>query len=137
MTDRSNRGLARWHDYVSSKDVHLLADQIADDAVFISPVVHTPQRGKQVTLAYLVAALEVLGNGTFHYTRRYVSDTGAVMEFVTDVDGISINGIDMIEWNADGHICEFKVMVRPLQAVNLLHRKMGEMLARMKQGGTT
>ncbi len=124
--------LTRWHAYASSHDVALLDEMLADDAVFISPVVHTPQHGKDLTKAYLLAAFEVLGRSNFRYTREYFSNTGAVLEFTAVVDDITINGIDMIEWNADGAISEFKVMVRPLKAVNMLHQKMGEMLARMK-----
>lgn len=135
MTEKTAQALARWHAYAHSHDVGLLDAMLAEDAVFISPVVHTPQQGKYLTRAYLLAAFEVLGRADFAYHREFFSDTGAVLEFTAVVDGITINGIDMIEWNADGKISEFKVMVRPLKAVNMLHQKMGEMLARMKAAG--
>jgi hypothetical protein len=124
--------LARWYAYTKAHDPALLDMQLADDAVFISPVVHTPQRGKPVTKAYLMAAFEVLGKSEFRYQREYRNATGAVLEFTAVVDGITLNGIDMIEWNMDGKITEFKVMVRPLKAVNLLHQKMADMLGKMK-----
>lgn len=124
--------LASWHAYTRSHDAAALDAMIASDAVFHSPVVHTPQKGKDLTGLYLHAAFKVLGNADFVYTREFVSDTGAVLEFNSVVDGIHINGIDMIEWNADGKIIDFKVMVRPLKAVNMLHQKMGEMLMKMK-----
>jgi hypothetical protein len=124
--------LASWHAYAKSHDAAALDAMIADDAVFVSPVVHTPQQGKYLTRLYLLAAFDVLGHADFEYTGEYLSATGAVLEFTSVVDGIKINGIDMITWNTDGKITEFKVMVRPLKAVTMLHQKMGEMLAALK-----
>jgi hypothetical protein len=102
--------------------------------VFHSPVVHTPQRGKAVTLQYLRGALLVLNNASFRYEREIVGTHDAVLEFSTTIDGILINGVDLIRWNEAGQIIDFKVMVRPLKAVNLLHQKMGEMLQRLQAG---
>jgi SnoaL-like domain len=134
MVATARTQIDRWHAYADSHDASLLDAMLADDAVFISPVVHTPQQGKHLTRAYLLAAFEVLGRSQFQYRREFFSDTGAVLEFTAVIDGIQINGIDMIEWNSAGKISEFKVMVRPLKAVNLLHQKMGEMLQKMKNG---
>jgi hypothetical protein len=117
-----------WHKVAQARNPALLADLLADDVVFHSPVVHTPQLGKRITLLYLTAAMRVLGNEAFRYTREIVGDRDAVLEFVTEIDGITINGVDMIRWNDDGRITDFKVMVRPLKAVNLLHQMMGQML---------
>lgn len=124
--------LERWYAYAASHDVSQLAAMIADDCVFHSPVVHTPQRGKALTCAYLAAALEVLGGEGFRYMREFTRERGAVLEFETELDGIRINGIDIIEWNDAGQIADFKVMVRPLKAINLLHALMGEQLERAK-----
>jgi len=96
--------------------------------VFFSPVVHTPQRGRAVTTQYLSAAFRVFFNETFHYVRELVHGHDAVLEFLVEIDGIVVNGVDMIKWNDDGRIVEFKVMLRPLKAINLIHQKMGEML---------
>jgi hypothetical protein len=93
-------------------------------------VVHTPQRGKAVTAAYLNAAFQVFFNPSFHYVREVVGKTDAALEFETEIDGIVVNGVDLIKWNDAGKIVEFKVMVRPLKAINLIHQKMAEMLAR-------
>lgn len=118
--------LARWHAYMESGgDPAALADLLADDAVFHSPVVHTPQVGKPIVMAYLVAAGQTLGNETFHYVRELVDDNEMMLEFVTEMDGITVNGVDIIRFDQDGKIIDFKVMVRPLKAIN----KVWEMMA--------
>ena len=122
--------LRDWHQFVQSRDMLVLDRLLDDEVVFHSPVVHTPQRGKAITARYLAAAMHVLGGPGFHYVREVWSDTDAVLEFVDEIDGITMNGVDMIRWNSEGRIVDFKVMVRPLKAVNLLHQKMAEMLAR-------
>ena len=112
-------GLARWHAYMlGGSDPAVLADLLADDAVFHSPVVHTPQAGKAKVMAYLGAASGVFGNGTFEYVREIVDGDNAMLEFTCEMDGIKVNGIDLIQFNADGKIQDFKVMVRPLKAIN-------------------
>ena len=120
--------ISSWHNIVRTRDASGLADLLADDVVFYSPVVHTPQIGKAITTMYLSAALHVFGNDSFRYIREVVGESDAVLEFETEIDGIIVNGVDMIRWNADGKITEFKVMVRPLKAINIIHQKMGEML---------
>jgi hypothetical protein len=122
--------IVHWHNIVRTRDARGLGDLLADDVVFYSPVVHTPQIGKAITTMYLSAAVQVFGNEGFKYVREIVGDSNAVLEFETVVDGIIVNGVDMIKWNGDGKITEFKVMVRPLRAINLIHQKMGEMLQR-------
>lgn len=122
--------LQRWHEILDSKDLNALDDLLADNATFISPVVHTPQVGKQVTGMYLkAAAMMLVAGGNFRYLNEWWNDSSAVLEFEAVVNGITINGIDMIFWNADGKIERFKVMVRPLKAVNLVHEAMGKLLA--------
>ncbi len=123
--------LKAWHALLQSRDVQALQDLLADDVVFHSPVVHTPQRGKKITALYLTGAMHVLNNAHFRYEREVVGVREAVLEFVTEIDGIHINGVDLIRWGDDGRITDFKVMVRPLKAVNALHQKMGEMLQRL------
>ncbi len=117
-----------WHEIVRTRNVPELNDLLADDVVFYSPVVHTPQVGKAVTALYLTAALQVFGNDTFRYVREVISENDAVLEFETEIEGIIVNGVDMIKWNAEGKIVEFKVMIRPLKAINLIHQKMAAML---------
>lgn len=125
--------LASWHAYMESEgDAAALSAIIADDCVFHSPVVHTPQAGKPIVMAYLIAAAHVLGNDSFHYVRELVDGEEMMLEFVTEIDGIAINGVDIIRWNADGKISDFKVMVRPLKAINKVWEMMGAQLAKAK-----
>ena len=125
----SMTGLDKWYGYIKSHDRAALWDLLHQDAVFESPVVHTPQRGRDITFKYLASADKVLGGPGFAYIGEGRSDTGAVLEFQTEIDGIKLNGVDIITFDADGRITNFKVMVRPLKAINLLHRLMGEQLA--------
>jgi len=124
----SNATLGAWHQMIEERNAGALDEVLADDAVFHSPVVHTPQEGKALTKMYLTAAIMVLGNSNFSYVREVVGESDAVLEFTAEINGIQINGVDMIHWNADGKIDDFKVMIRPLKAVNLLHQLMGRML---------
>lgn len=122
--------IAAWHELVRSRNAGGLDALLAADVVFHSPVVHTPQVGKAVTATYLTAAFGVFFDDSFHYVREVIGERDAVLEFVVELDGITVNGVDMIRWGDDGRITEFKVMLRPLKAVNLIHAKMGDMLRR-------
>ena len=121
--------LETWHHLVRTNDATGLRELVAEDAVFHSPVVHAPQHGRKLTVMYLSAAFEVFFNPTFRYVREIVGASDAMLEFETEIDGILVNGVDIIQWNADGRIVDFKVMIRPLKGMNVIHRKMGEMLA--------
>ncbi|MEW6707242.1 MAG: nuclear transport factor 2 family protein [Pseudomonadota bacterium] len=120
--------LAAWHQLVHDRNPRLLEELLADEVVFHSPVVHTPQVGKLITKAYLAAALHVFFNESFRYVRQVAGERDAVLEFQVEIDGIQVNGVDMIRWNDQGRIVDFKVMIRPLKAVNLIHQKMAAML---------
>ncbi|MDP3834753.1 MAG: nuclear transport factor 2 family protein [Hydrogenophaga sp.] len=120
--------LDTWHELVQTRNAKGLRDLLADDVVFHSPVVHTPQTGKAVTTQYLAAAFHVFFNASFRYVREVVGPRDAVLEFQVEIDGITVNGVDMIRWNDEGHIVDFKVMIRPLKALNLIHQKMAAML---------
>jgi hypothetical protein len=120
--------LAAWHRILETQNPAGLDELLADDVVFHSPIVHTPQAGKAITALYLSAAFRVFNNETFHYVREIKGQSDAVLEFVTVIDGITVNGVDMIRWNPAGQIVDFKVMVRPLKAINLIHAQMAAML---------
>lgn len=123
--------LRKWHNYLKSHDQKVLWDTLHPDVVFESPVVHTPQRGREITFQYLASAGKVLGGPGFRYVGEWHSENGAVLEFENEIDGIRINGVDIVSFSDDGElITRFKVMVRPLKAINLLHRLMGEQLAK-------
>lgn len=126
----SLKGLDTWYGFMKSHDHAALKELLHPDAVFESPVVHAPQRGRDIVFKYLAAAEQVLGGPGFKYLGEWRNETSAVLEFENEIEGIRINGVDMITFDADGRITHFKVMVRPLKAINLLHRLMGEMLAR-------
>ena len=122
--------LDKWYGYMKSHDHAALWDLLHPDAVFESPVVHTPQRGRDITFKYLSSAEKVLGGPGFRYIGEWRSDTGAVLEFENEIEGIRINGVDIISFGENGRITHVKVMVRPLKAINLLHRLMGEQPAK-------
>jgi hypothetical protein len=125
MTDHP---IATWHRLVRTRDASGLDALLAEDAVFHSPVVHTPQRGRKLSSLYLSAAFHVFFNPSFRYVREIVGPSDGMLEFETEIDGIFVNGVDLIRWNESGQIVEFKVMLRPLQAINLIHQRMAAML---------
>lgn len=127
------RGLINWHRVIEGgSGPQALAAIIREDAVFHSPVVHSPQRGRALVVAYLAAAGQTLGNASFRYVRELVDGENALLEFETEMDGIHVNGIDLIRFDADGLIADFKVMVRPLKAVNKVWEQMAAQLERAK-----
>jgi hypothetical protein len=120
--------LSTWHELVKSRNAKGLDLLLADNVVFHSPVVHAPQVGKAVTIQYLAAAFHVFFNESFKYVREVTGPADAVLEFEVEIDGITVNGVDMIKWDEEGRIVEFKVMIRPLKAINLIHQQMAAML---------
>ena len=124
----STHPIAVWHQVVRNRDLVVLDALLDGDAVFVSPVVHAPQRGKKVTLMYLAAAFQVFFNPTFRYVREIIGGNDAMLEFETEIDGVMVNGVDIIRWNDSGRIVEFKVMIRPLKAIQLIHERMAAML---------
>ncbi len=147
MASPAEAGVAAWHDYVRNVSEERLDALLADDVVFKSPVVHTPQQGKAVTKLYLMAAFNVFPGedpsgaaaskgagkpeGKFKYVREVVGSHDAVLEFETEMDGIQVNGVDMIRWNDEGKIVDFKVMIRPLKAIQKVHANMAAMLEKL------
>ena len=128
--------LQRWFDWMNGEHApEGLSMQLHDDVVFRSPVVHTPQEGKAITMMYLGAAGQTLGGDSFRYTRVFDCGDRAVLEFECEMDGVLVNGVDMIEWDAAGLITDFKVMVRPLKGIQAVHAAMKAMLEKMQAGG--
>ncbi len=119
-----------WHALMDARDPSGLRDLIADDCVFQSPAVHTPQVGKAITIKYLTAAQEVLGVPSFRYVEEWVGDTSAVLEFQLDLDGIQVNGVDIIHWNDADKITSFRVMIRPVKGLQAVMPAMAAVLAR-------
>ena len=116
-----------WHEIIKQRNPERLEEVLADNCVFHSPILHTPQQGKDLTKYYIAGAMMVF-NDSFHYVKEVVTKEHAVLEFVCDVDGIIINGVDILTFDDAGMIVEFKVMIRPLKAIELMHTKMRELL---------
>jgi hypothetical protein len=119
-----------WHQIIEQRDADRLDEILAEDCVFYSPVVHTPQAGRELTTMYLTGAMAVF-NDSFRYVKEVVTSDHAVLEFECDMDGILVNGVDIISFDPQGKISEFKVMVRPLKGVNMIHARMKEMLEKL------
>ena len=134
-----------WHRAMKSKDGETWDELLDEEVVFYSPVVFTPQKGKKITMMYLMAATSVFGSADvdsestrdaqieskFRYVNEIIGENSAVLEFESEIDGTYINGADLLRWDEDDKLVEVKVMVRPLQAVNMLHQKMKSMLESM------
>jgi len=143
------RVIEKWHSHLRSRLPGGLDELLDDDVVFYSPIVFTPQRGKAITTLYLQAAGQTLPgdqtasnphsgdapNSAFHYTKQVLAGDTAVLEFETTLEGKYVNGVDIIRCNDAGRIVEFRVMIRPLQAINLVHQRMAAMLEQMKLAG--
>ena len=117
-----------WHAVVQSGDPALLDDLLADDVVFRSPAIFTPQQGKAVTTQYLSSAMVVLGP-SLRYTGEWHGETSAVLEFEADLEGVYVQGVDMLRWNGDGKLVSFTVLVRPMRGLQKLVELMSQQLA--------
>src|SRR5689334_19653615 len=139
--------IEKWHEHLRGRLPGGLDELLDDDVVFYSPVVYTPQEGKAITKLYLEAAGQSLpgdpsaatssgdDSKRFRYTKTVLSGDTAVLEFETTVEGKYVNGVDIIRCNDAGKIVEFRVMIRPLQAVNIVHQQMAATLERMQPKG--
>ena len=121
----SSNPIKKWHQVVQEKNFELLESILDDSVVFYSPVVFTPQKGKKITLMYLSSVAMVFNVDSFSYTHEVIDGNMASLEFELELEGIHINGLDLITWNKDQKITEFKVFIRPLQGLNALHKLMG------------
>ena len=129
MSTPAEIGLKRWHDVIESGDPSRLPAIIAEDAVFRSPAVHTPQEGRDLVTAYLAGAMKVLGP-EFRYDDEWVGERDAVLLFASTVDGLQVQGIDLIRWDDEGQIADFTVMIRPFKALQAVMGRMLEELTR-------
>lgn len=124
--------LAQWHAYMDAPSADKLSAMLHDEVTFMSPVVFSPQKGKAVTMQYLLAAGLVFQDTKFTYISEIDAQGRMVLEFEAEMDGVYVNGVDIIDYDADGLITDFKVMVRPMQALNMLWQKMGAQLEQSK-----
>lgn len=123
-----SRTIETWRRLVANKDAAGVDPLLAENVVFHSPAVDTPQVGKAATQRYLAAAFGVFSTGSFQYVREVVGERDAVLEFLAEIDGVTVNGVDMMQWNDEGQIVDFKVMLRPLKAVKVMHQRIAERL---------
>lgn len=127
--------IAVWHEAVASSDLTRFEELLTDDAVFLSPALHKPQVGKALVSMYLRGAMIVLNNGSFRYVDEWLGPRSAVLEFEARVDGLDINGVDIVRWNDDERVTHFKVMVRPFKGLTALMGAMAKLLEAAKTGG--
>lgn len=122
----AQQSLAIWHDMVASRDLSRLGEIVHPDAVFRSPVAHTPYPSAAALTLALTTVMKVFE--TFNYHREFVSVDGesVVLEFSATVNQKSLKGIDMIRFDRNGKIVEFEVMVRPLSGLQALGEEMGK-----------
>ncbi|MDN5895515.1 MAG: nuclear transport factor 2 family protein [Nocardioides sp.] len=132
MSTPTEKGLARWHEIVESRDPSGLREMIAEDAVFRSPAVHSPQEGRDLVTAYLAGAVAVLGQD-LTYDDEWIREHEAILEFHTRVDGLDVSGIDRITWDDAGKIIAFTVFIRPVKALHAIIERMGEELTRISE----
>lgn len=126
---RNSSPLAAWHQLVTDKDVTGVDALLAEDVVFHSPIVDTPQAGKAITRQYLAAVFDIFSKRSFRYVREVVGEHDAVLEFLVEIDGVGVNGVDMIRWNDEGLIVDFKVMLRPFKALKVMQTRVAAILA--------
>jgi SnoaL-like domain len=120
-------GLAKWHKFVSEKDTQSLSEALADDVLFRSPAIWKPKDGKASAMLYLSSAARVLADFTYH--RQFVGDNAVVLEFSARVGQLNVKGVDIIQFNAEGQIVDFEVMVRPANGLQALAAGMAQQLA--------
>jgi hypothetical protein len=127
----------RFRAAVEQRDVERAADLFREDAAFRSPVLFKPYEGRDEVLKVLRAAEQVLGLGDrFRYVHQ-LEDPGdrvAILEFVTEVDGKRVEGIDKLTFDDEGLITELKVMIRPASALQAVGARMAEAFPRVGLG---
>ncbi|MEQ9426925.1 MAG: nuclear transport factor 2 family protein [Cyclobacteriaceae bacterium] len=127
-----NSPIPKWHHAVDNMDKSILDEILDKNCVFYSPILFKPQEGKTLTKMYLTAAFHVFQEaGNFHYIKTVEQGNNAVLEFNATIDGIVIDGVDIITWNDRGIITEFKVMLRPFRAIEKLGEKMKTQISKM------
>lgn len=119
----------RWLGVIENGQTADLDDMLAEDAIFYSPAVFSPQRGRATAAAYLRAAEHMFAGTGFHYVNTWIDTNSAVLEFAAELDGVTVEGVDILHWNDAGQLTSVKVMIRPFKAVQTVVAKMAELLA--------
>ncbi len=126
-----NEPLSSWHKVVKTSDAKLLKSILDKEAIFYSPILFKPQKGRKKVMTYLLSAAKMFEGNDFHYVKELATASDAILEFNAKIDGIEVDGVDIISWNEDGKIVEFKVMLRPFQAIEKVGEKMKAQLENM------
>lgn len=124
--------IARWYQHVADDNLNDIESLLAENAVFQSPAVHAPQQGRALAAKYLRAAMIIFKDPTFRYVGEWFGERSAVLEFELTIDNIYMNGVDIIRWNANDQVDQFKVMIRPLKGLNAVIPLMGQQLQVLK-----
>ncbi len=147
-SDPIHEVLDRWHQHLRGQLPGGLDALLHEECVFYSPVVFSPQRGREISKLYLSAAANVLpgdeaantpatdddSHGKFRYTKKIAEGHHAMLEFETMVGEISVNGVDIITCDDEGWITEFKVMMRPHKALDAVREQMASMMEKLAAG---
>lgn len=130
MIETTKKSIARWHEMLDTRDMNILNELLADDVVFRSPVAFNPYPGKPVVTFILTNVVQIFENFTYH--REFYTEDGlnVVLEFSANVGEKKLKGIDMIQFNEQGQIIDFEVMLRPKSGLEALAVKMGERIAK-------
>lgn len=122
----TKQAITRWHEMLETRDMSILNELLADNVVFRSPVAFQPYPGKQVVFFILTNVIQVFENFTYH--REFLSEDGnnVVLEFSANVGDKKLKGIDMIQFNDEGQIIDFEVMIRPKSGLKALAVEMGQ-----------
>ena len=131
--NKTHSYLKKWHEGLISNDPKLLDEILDESCIFTSPIVFKPIEGKEMSKLYLMGAGQTFDMDRFEYVRELVDGLDSVLEFETYIGDISVNGVDIIRWNDEGKIIDFKVMTRPLQAIGALQKKMSEALENLSK----
>lgn len=124
--ENTKKSIARWHEMLETRDMSILNELLAEEVVFRSPVAFQPYPGKQVVFFILTNVIQVFENFTYH--REFISEDGnnVVLEFSANVGDKKLKGVDMIQFNEEGQMIDFEVMIRPKSGLEALAVQMGQ-----------
>ncbi|BBP81994.1 MULTISPECIES: nuclear transport factor 2 family protein [Pseudomonas] len=121
--------LQRWHHLIASQDLSRLPELLHPEAVFRSPMAHTPYPGAQAVNLILNTVIQVFQDFAYHRELASADGLSVVLEFSARVGERELKGIDMIRFDEEGRIVDFEVMIRPMSGLAALGEEMGRRLA--------
>jgi len=133
MTDLTQR----WRDLFAMENMPPVRDMLAEDIQMHSPAMHQVQRGPDLIADYITAAHEIFTRWDLDYVRAFQNGNEICMEFEGEIEGVTLNGVDIIRWNADDKIDDFKIMIRPASGLKKLGEVMVKILAEVQAARAT